>query len=91
MKKPKMAGTPQDGVRQGLSLIMPRLTWKMIVSLESGEKAGFCLGKICFKRTQDSRRRITMIQVCQDELFDDGREGVSKRNNRTKNFSFRIL
>ena len=27
-----------------------------------------------------------MIQVCQDELFDDGREGVSKRNNRTKNF-----
>ena len=30
-----------------------------------------------------------MIQVCQDELFDDGREGVSKRNNRTKNF-FRL-
>lgn len=55
MKKPKMAGTSQDGVRQGLSLIMPRLTWKMIVSLESGEKHASAWGRSALKghKTRD--------------------------------------
>ena len=52
---------------------------------EEWKKVGLCLGKICVKRTKGSRHRITVIQACQDELLDDGREGVSKRDNRTKN------
>ena len=85
LKMPKITGTPQDGVKQALPLIMPRHTWKMILSLKSGKKVGLCLGKICVQRTKGSRHRITVIQACQDELLDDGREGVSKRDNRTKN------
>ena len=55
LKKPKMAGTPQDGIKQGLSLILPRHTWEMIVSLESGEKQASAWGRCALKghKTRD--------------------------------------
>ena len=52
---PKIAGIPQDGVKQALPLIMPRHTWKMILSLKSGKKWACAWGRSALKgqKTQD--------------------------------------
>lgn len=54
-KMPKISGTPQDGVKQALPLIMPRHTWKMILSLKSGEKWACAWGRSVLKgqKTRD--------------------------------------
>lgn len=86
LKKPKMAGTPQDGSQARLITHHAKTHMEMIVSPESGEKQASAWGRSALKGHKTRGSRITMIQVCQDELFDDGRGRVSKRNNRTKIF-----